>query len=137
MKSTIDLKFYSSIQSVFFVVLMFSGCSFPNMRETYSERTHAASSPTEVSQPEHSQDENASSHKVKYDAYGKPLATTRGQFTVVKSVNLRAKADSSSMVLGVLPAGATVTVNKTVHGYYEISYKGKTGYSWHKFLVPK
>jgi uncharacterized protein YgiM (DUF1202 family) len=82
------------------------------------------------------QTEPSQTGKVQYNDYGKPVDTTRGKFTVKQAVNLRARADSSSAVVAVLPAGKIVTVNRTVHGYYEISYDGKIGYSWHKFFSP-
>lgn len=74
--------------------------------------------------------------KVEYDSYGKPLSSTKGEFVVNKSVNLRSRADTNSQVVGVLPAGATVMVDGATHGYYKITHDGKTGYSWHKFFTP-
>lgn len=75
--------------------------------------------------------------KVEYDNNGKPLASTRGEFIVKQSVNLRSGLGADNQVIGVLPTGATVMVKEAVHGYYKITFDGKTGYSWHKFFTPK
>lgn len=81
---------------------------------------------------------NAQTKQVQYNEYGKPVASTEGEFIVNKAVNLRAEAGShNDNIIAVLPKGATVTVDGAVHGYYRISFQGKTGYSWHKFFTPK
>jgi uncharacterized protein YgiM (DUF1202 family) len=108
------------------VAIALAGCNVAQVK-----MDQPSTSASSANKPERSQ-----TSRVQYNDYGKPVDTTRGRFTVKQAVNLRARADSSSAVLAVLPAGKTVTVNKAVHGYYEISYDGKTGYSWHKFFSP-
>lgn len=74
---------------------------------------------------------------VEYNEYGKPVDSTQGEFIVNRSVNLRAAPGTQSDVLIVLPQGKTVIVESALHGHYKITYKGKTGYSWHSFFSPK
>ena len=113
------------ISIILLIGLLVSGCALSQVKEFSPAKESSLVK------------ESSSVKRVQYDDYGKPLSSTRGEFVVAKSVNLRSRADTNSQVIGVLPAGAIVMVGGVTHGYYKITFKGKAGYSWHKFFTPK
>jgi len=51
------------------------------------------------------------------------------------ALNVRAGANTSSKIIGVLPAGKVVTLLEKVNGWYKIDYNGKTGYLYGKYVA--
>ncbi|WHY91237.1 SH3 domain-containing protein [Neobacillus cucumis] len=56
-------------------------------------------------------------------------------YMVLTGVNLRESNDTESKSLGVIPKGTIVVLTiKTTDGWYKVSYNGKTGYVYGKYL---
>lgn len=64
----------------------------------------------------------------------KTAPTSSKEQTVIKSVNFRQSASTSSNILGVLNVGEKVTVLESSVGWTKIEYKGKVGYVSSQFL---
>lgn len=59
-----------------------------------------------------------------------PITTVKGTGRVTENLNLRAAANTSSAVLLVMPAGATISLNGEVSGlFYKVTYNGRTGWA--------
>jgi len=123
---------YFGIAIILLFGVLASGCGLVQVKPV-----QAKTAPAKTAQTKSVQAKTAQTKTVSYDDYGKPLSNTRGEFIVNQSVNLRSEANTNSRVMGVLPAGETVIVDGVTHGYYRITFDGKTGYSWHKFFTPK
>lgn len=52
------------------------------------------------------------------------------------AVNIHADSEQESEVLGILPEGAEVSVERNVEGWEQFSFDGKTGYVLKKYLIP-
>ena len=63
-----------------------------------------------------------------------PIKTTK-KALVSQAVKLRAGPDNNSAVVGVLPARAEVGLG-SCKGWCQVSYQGKSGYVWKKYLRP-
>ena len=65
-----------------------------------------------------------------------PLVSAMAQTGVVTAdaLNIRASASTDSNVVGVAHQGDKVTISDTNGNWYKISYNGRTGYVWKKYV---
>ena len=65
-----------------------------------------------------------------------PLVSAVAQTGVVTAdaLNIRATASTDSNVVGVAHQGDKVTISDTNGNWYKISYNGRTGYVWKKYV---